>query len=162
MIIKIVSKIAFVIAQFALWFLCFFATSYAVEFAFMERYQQGDTANSSFQILVQDEHGIHTEWLTKRHDQQILVQQEQKGNGYRLRQIAPDTYELFADLDTAMMTQTYRIENNKQLIPLSFRMNSIGSMILVMPLSFVVWLLANLGWRLARNRLKNNRTAKLN
>lgn len=128
----------------------------------MERYQQGNAAHSSFQILVQDEHGIHTEWLTKWHDQQILVQQEQKGNGYRLRQIAPDTYELFADLDTAMMTQTYRIENNKELIPLSFRVNSIGSMVLVMPLSFLVWLLVNLGWWLVRNRLENNQTAKLN
>ena len=109
--VALVAVVLKLLAPIALWFACMAVAWFAVEFGSMERYSPEDKIHPAFQILVQDEHGIRPMRLEKWQGGQVLVRQEteyrdEDGSGHRLRRIAPDTYELFADLDTAMTTQT--------------------------------------------------------
>ena len=130
------------VAHCAFFVCCFIAARYAVEFGFMERYGQGDTVSPTFYVLVQDEHGIRPTRLANWQNTQTLVRQERRffredgEGGYRLRQIAPDTYELFTDFDTVMITQTYRLTPDNRVIPLSWRFFHAFSFILPVGLVF--------------------------
>ena len=61
--------------------------------------------------------------------------------GYRLRQIAPDTYELFTDFDIVMITQTYRLTPDNRVIPLSWRFFHAFSFIFILPVGLVFFTL---------------------
>ena len=141
----LVSAMLKLLAPILLWFVCMAAAWFVVEFGSMEHYSPGDKIHPAFQILVQDEHSIRPLRLENWQGRQVLVRQEteyrnEDGSGHRLRRIAPDTYKLFADLDTAMMTQTYRITPDNRVVPLSFRWRNIADVVLVFPLSLVFWL----------------------
>ena len=135
------------VAHCAFFVCCFIAAYYAVEFGLMERYGQGDTVSPTFYVLVQDEHGIRPTRLENWRNTQTLVRQDRRffredgEGGYRLRQIAPDTYELFTDLDTAMITQTYRLTPDNRVIPLSWRGFNAISFILILPVGLVFFTL---------------------
>ena len=163
--VALVAVVLKLLAPIALWFACMAVVWFAVEFGSMERYSPEDKIHPAFQILVQDEHGIRPMRLEKWQGGQVLVRQEteyrdEDGSGHRLRRIAPDTYELFADLDTAMMTQTYRITPDNRVVPLSFRWRNIADVVLVFPLSLVFWLCTK--WMfgmIRRKRPKKNQAA---
>lgn len=126
---------------------CFIAARYAVEFGFMERYAQGDTVSPTFYVLIQDEHGIRPTRLENWQNTQTLVRQERRffredgEGGYRLRLIAPDTYELFTDFDIVMITQTYRLTPDNRVIPLSWRSLNVFNFILILPVGLVFFTL---------------------
>ena len=144
-------------AHCAFFVCCFIAAYYAVEFGFMERYGQGDTVSPTFYVLVQDEHGIRPTRLANWQNTQTLVRQERRffredgQGGYRLRLIAPDTYELFTDFDIVMITQTYRLTPDNRVIPLSWRSLNVFNFILILPVGLVFF---TLGRWLARRMVR--------
>ena len=157
---RLVSAVLKLLAPIALWFACMAVAWFAVEFGSMEHYSLGDKIHPAFQILVQDERGILPIRLENWQGRQVLVRQEteyrnEDGSGHQLRRIASDTYELFANLDTAVITQTYRITPDNRVVPLSFRWRNIANVALIFPLSLVFWLCAK--WMFGMIRRKRQK-----
>ena len=67
---------------------------------------------------------------------------------FSLTPVAPDSFELFVNYDTAQFTQRYRITADGKVVPLSFKSWSAGHGFILFLLSFPLFAL--LKWLLRR------------
>lgn len=111
-------------------------------------YQPGDTPHHAFQVLLLQ--ADSTPSLAFLRDYQpgmplavgkSLHGQQQAGHFYKLTQTAANTYRLYADRDTFITTQHYRIDNNR-IVPLDFRWRTVSggfiAALLAIPLLWLV------------------------
>ncbi|PJK10691.1 hypothetical protein CO614_07775 [Lysobacteraceae bacterium NML120232] len=138
------------LAVLLLWFLTSIALLHLFERLTAERYAPGDAPHEQFQILVLQEDGQPALLALRnyRFDMQLARQDALSGRQgdhfFRLNQLDSDTWQLYADRDTFITTQRYRIEGG-QLMPLAFRWRNVGhgfiAFIIALPL---LWLLKRL------------------
>ncbi|ULJ68782.1 hypothetical protein MIS45_08340 [Wielerella bovis] len=99
-------------------------------------YQRGDVLDERFRVLAVMEQGeIYSVKLTQfaeRHDwhlQRTAIEHGQRGDFYyKLTSIEPDIFELYLDLDTAVLQTRYRMTADNRVEPMMFQVvYSIGT-----------------------------------
>lgn len=123
---RFVLKLLRIFSALAAWVLCVWLTNTALSLMTVRHFSAGDVPDRYFPVLVQDKQAqlYVKDWERLSNQRYQPVRDEVKyrgGENYaHLRQIGADTYELFADLDTAIITTRYRIRNGR-VEPLYFR-----------------------------------------
>ena len=123
-------------------------------------YAEGDEISSLFAVAVRNAQGeIQAQPLNRWKSGETLVREDtvlrdREGVYLQLTRLPPDTFELFYAsnrLDAnAFMTARYRIAANNKVIPVSFKVWSVGHGFWALLLSFPVFLLVK---RLVLRRL---------
>ena len=148
------------ILNFALWLAIFMALGWGIRNRPAQPYAEGDEISSLFAVAVRNAQGeIQAQPLNRRKSSEILVREDtvlrdREGIYLQLTRLPPDTFELFYAsnrLDAnAFMTARYRIAANNKVIPVSFKVWSVGHGFWALLLSFPVFLLVK---RLVLRRL---------
>jgi len=137
--------------HFALWLAIFMALAWGIRHRPAQQYAEGDEISPLFAVAVrnaQDE--IQAQPLNRRKNSETLVREDtvlrdREGIYLQLTRLPPDTFELFYAsnrLDAnAFMTARYRIAADNKVIPVSFKVWSVGHGFLAFLLSFPVFLL---------------------
>ena len=133
------------ILNFALWLAIFMALGWGIRNRPAQPYAEGDEISSLFAVAVRNAQGeIQAQPLNRRKSSEILVR-DREGIYLQLTRLPPDTFELFYAsnrLDAnAFMTARYRITSDNKVIPVSFKVWSVGHGFLAFLLSFPVFLL---------------------
>ena len=139
------------ILNFALWLAIFMALGWGIRNRPAQPYAEGDEISSLFAVAVRNAQGeIQAQPLNRRKSSEILVREDtvlrdREGIYLQLTRLPPDTFELFYAsnrLDAnAFMTARYRITADNKVIPVSFKVWSVGHGFLAFLLSFPVFLL---------------------
>ena len=146
--------------HFALWLAIFMALAWGIRHRPAQQYAEGDEISPMFAVAVRNAQGeIEPRQLNRWKSGEILVREDtvlrdREGIYLRLTRLPPDTFELFYAsnrLDAnAFMTARYRIAANNKVIPVSFKVWSVGHGFWALLLSFPVFLLVK---RLVLRRL---------
>ena len=139
------------ILNFALWLAIFMALGWGIRNRPAQPYAEGDEISSLFAVAVRNAQGeIQAQPLNRRKSSEILVREDtvlrdREGIYLQLTRLPPDTFELFYAsnrLDpNAFMTARYQITADNKVIPVSFKVWSVGHGFLALLLSFPVFLL---------------------
>ena len=139
------------ILNFALWLAIFMALGWGIRNRPAQPYAEGDEISSLFAVAVRNAQGeIEPRQLNRWKSGETLVREDtvlrdREGIYLRLTRLPPDTFELFYAsnrLDAnAFMTARYRIAADNKVIPVSFKVWSVGHGFLAFFLSFPVFLL---------------------
>ena len=145
--------------HFALWLAIFMALAWGIRHFPAQLYAEGDEISSLFAVAVRNAQGeIEPRQLNRWKSGETLVREDtvlrdREGIYLQLTRLPPDTFELFYAsnrLDAnAFMTARYRIAADNKVIPVSFKVWSVGHGFLALFLSFPVFLLVK---RLALRR----------
>lgn len=137
--------------HFALWLAIFMALAWGIRHRPAQQYAEGDEISPMFAVAVRNAQGeIEPRQLNRWKSGEILVREDtvlrdREGIYLRLTRLPPDTFELFYAsnrLDAnAFMTARYRITADNKVIPVSFKVWSVGHGFLALFLSFPVFLL---------------------
>lgn len=135
------------LAVLLLWLLTSIALLHLFERLTAERYAPGDAPNAQFQILVLQEDGkpallaLRNYRLGMQLAQQDGLSGRQGDHFFKLKQLNSETWQLYADRDTFISTQRYRVEGG-QVTPLTFRWRNVGhgfiAFIIALPLLWVL------------------------
>lgn len=146
--------------HFALWLAIFMALAWGIRHFPAQLYAEGDEISSLFAVAVRNAQGeIEPRQLNRWKSGETLVREDtvlrdREGIYLQLTRLPPDTFELFYAsnrLDAnAFMTARYRIAADNKVIPVSFKVWSVGHGFLALFLSFPVFLLVK---RLGSRRL---------
>ena len=146
--------------NFALWLAIFMALAWGIRHRPAQQYAEGDEISSLFAVAVRNAQGeIEPRQLNRWKSGETLVREDtvlrdREGIYLQLTRLPPDTFELFYAsnrLDAnAFMTARYRITADNKVIPVSFKVWSVGHGFLALFLSFPVFLLVK---RLVLRRL---------
>ena len=133
------------ILNFALWLAIFMALAWGIRHRPPKPYAEGAEISSMFAVAVRPAQGdIHARPLNRSNSSETLVR-DREGIYLQLTRLPPDTFELFYAsnrLDAnAFMTARYRITSDNKVIPVSFKVWSVGHGFLAFLLSFPVFLL---------------------
>lgn len=133
------------ILNFALWLAIFMALAWGIRHRPAKPYAEGDEISSMFAVAVRNAQGeIQARPLNRWKSSETLVR-DREGIYLQLTRLPPDTFELFYAsnrLDAnAFMTARYRITSDNKVIPVSFKVWSVGHGFLAFLLSFPVFLL---------------------
>ena len=133
------------ILNFALWLAIFMALGWGIRNRPAQPYAEGDEISSMFAVAVRNAQGeIQARPLNRWKSSETLVR-DREGIYLQLTRLPPDTFELFYAsnrLDAnAFMTARYRITSDNKVIPVSFKVWSVGHGFLAFLLSFPVFLL---------------------
>ena len=145
--------------NFALWLAIFMALAWGIRHFPAQQYAEGDEISPLFAVAVRNAQGeIQAQPLNRWKSSETLVREDtvlrdREGIYLQLTRLPPDTFELFYSsnrLDAnAFMTARYRITADNKVIPVSFKVWSVGHGFLALFLSFPVFLLVK---RLALRR----------
>ena len=151
--------------HFALWLAIFMALGWDIRHFPAQQYAQGDEISSLFAVAVRNAQGeIQAQPLNRWKSSETLVREDtvlrdREGVYLQLTRLPPDTFELFYAsnrLDAnAFMTARYRITADNKVIPVSFKVWSVGHGFLALLLSFPVFVLVKRlmsRWRLGRKK----------
>ena len=137
--------------HFALWLAIFMALAWGIRHRPAQPYAEGDEINPLFAVAVRNAQGeIQAQPLNRRKSSETLVREDtvlrdREGIYLQLTRLPPNTFELFYAnnrLDAnAFMTTRYRITADNKVIPVSFKVWSVGHGFLAFLLSFPVFLL---------------------
>ena len=137
--------------NFALWLAIFMALAWGIRHFPAQQYAEGDEISSMFAVAVRNAQGeIQAQPLNRRKSSETLVREDtvlrdREGVYLQLTRLPPDTFELFYAsnrLDAnAFMTARYRIAADNKVIPVSFKVWSVGHGFLALLLSFPVFVL---------------------
>lgn len=137
--------------NFALWLAIFMALAWGIRHRPAQPYAEGDEISSLFAVAVRNAQGeIQAQPLNRLKSGETLVREDtvlrdREGIYLQLTRLPPDTFELFYAsnrLDAnAFMTARYRIAADNKVIPVSFKVWSVGHGFLALFLSFPVFLL---------------------
>ena len=137
--------------HFALWLAIFMALGWGIRNRPAQQYAEGDEISSLFAVAVRNAQGeIQAQPLNRWKSGETLVREDtvlrdREGIYLQLTRLPPDTFELFYAsnrLDAnAFMTARYRIAADNKVIPVSFKVWSVGHGFLALFLSFPVFLL---------------------
>lgn len=137
--------------HFALWLAIFMALGWGIRNRPAQQYAEGDEISSLFAVAVRNAQGeIEPRQLNRWKSGETLVREDtvlrdREGIYLQLTRLPPDTFELFYAsnrLDAnAFMTARYRITADNKVIPVSFKVWSVGHGFLALFLSFPVFLL---------------------
>ena len=137
--------------HFALWLAIFMALAWDIRNRPAQPYAEGDEISPMFAVAVRNAQGeIQAQPLNRWKSSKTLVREDtvlrdREGIYLQLTRLPPDTFELFYAsnrLDAnAFMTARYRIAADNKVIPVSFKVWSVGHGFLALFLSFPVFLL---------------------
>ena len=147
--------------NFTLWLAIFMALGWGIRHFPAQQYAEGDETSPMFAVAVRNVQGeIQAQPLNQWKSSETLVREDtvlrdREGIYLRLTRLPPDTFELFYAsnrLDAnAFMTARYRIAADNKVIPVSFKVWSVGHGFLAFLLSFPVFVLVR--WLISRRRL---------
>ena len=136
---------------FALWLAIFMALAWGIRHRPAQPYAEGDEISPMFVVAVRNAQGeIQAQPLNQWKSGETLVREDtvlrdREGIYLQLTRLPPDTFELFYAnnrLDAnAFMTARYQITADNKVIPVSFKVWSVGHGFLAFLLSFPVFLL---------------------
>ena len=139
------------VLHFALWLAIFMALAWGIRHRPAQPYAEGDEISPLFAVAVRNAQGeIQAQPLNRWKSGETLVREDtmlrdREGIYLQLTRLPPDTFELFYAnnrLDAnAFMTARYRIAADNKVIPVSFKVWSVGHGFLAFLLSFPVFLL---------------------
>lgn len=139
------------VLNFALWLAIFMALGWGIRNRPAQPYAEGDEISSLFAVAVRNAQGeIEPRQLNRWKSGETLVREDtvlrdREGIYLQLTRLPPDTFELFYAsnrLDAnAFMTARYRITADNKVIPVSFKVWSVGHGFLAFLLSFPVFVL---------------------
>ena len=137
--------------NFTLWLAIFMALAWGIRHRPAQPYAEGDEISSLFAVAVRNAQGeIEPHQLNRWKSGETLVREDtvlrdHEGIYLQLTRLPPDTFELFYAsnrLDAnAFMTARYRITADNKVIPVSFKVWSVGHGFLALFLSFPVFVL---------------------
>ena len=137
--------------HFALWLAIFMALAWGIRHFPAQLYAEGDEISSLFAVAVRNAQGeIEPRQLNRWKSSETLVREDtvlrdREGIYLQLTRLPPDMFELFYAsnrLDAnAFMTARYRIAADNKVIPVSFKVWSVGHGFLALLLSFPVFML---------------------
>ena len=146
---------------FTLWLAIFMALAWGIRHRPAQLYAEGDEISPMFAVAVRNMQGeIQAQPLNRRKSSETLVREDtvlrdREGIYLQLTRLPPDTFELFYAsnrLDAnAFMTARYRIAADNKVIPVSFKVWSVGHGFWAFLLSFPVFVLVR--WLISRRRL---------
>ena len=146
--------------HFALWLVIFMALAWGIRHRPAQPYAEGNEISPLFAVAIRNAQGeIQAQPLNQWKSGETLVREDtvlrdREGIYLQLTRLPPDTFELFYAsnrLDAnAFMTARYRIAANNKVIPVSFKVWSVGHGFWALLLSFPVFLLVK---RLVLRRL---------
>ena len=147
--------------NFTLWLAIFMALGWGIRNRPAQQYAEGDEISSLFAVAVRNAQGeIQAQPLNRWKSGETLVREDtvlrdREGIYLQLTRLPPDTFELFYAsnrLDAnAFMTARYRIATDNKVIPVSFKVWSVGHGFLAFLLSFPVFALVR--WLISRRWL---------
>lgn len=156
-----IAQTASLALHFALWLAIFMALALGIRNRPAQQYAQGDEISPMFAVAVRNAQGeIQAQPLSRWKSSETLVREDtvlrdREGIYLQLTRLPPDTFELFYAnnrLDAnAFMTARYRIAADNKVIPVSFKVWSVGHGFLAFLLSFPVFLLVR--WLMLRRWL---------
>ena len=131
---------------FALWLAIFMALAWGIRHRPTRPYAEGDEISPMFAVAVRNAQGeIQAQPLNRWKSSETTVLRDREGIYLQLTRLPPDTFELFYAsnrLDAnAFMTARYQIAADNKVIPVSFKVWSVGHGFLAFLLSFPVFLL---------------------
>jgi len=137
--------------HFALWLAIFMALAWGIRHRPAQQYAEGDEISPMFAVAVRNVQGeIQAQPLNQWKSSETLVHEDtvlrdREGIYLQLTRLPSDTFELFYAnnrLDTnAFMTARYRITADNKVIPVSFKVWSVGHGFWAFLLSFPVFVL---------------------
>ena len=137
--------------HFALWLAIFMALAWGIRHRPAQPYAEGDEISPMFAVAVRNAQGeIEPRQLNQWKSGETLVREDtvlrdREGIYLQLTRLPPDTFELFYAsnrLDpNAFMTARYQITADNKVIPVLFKVWSVGHGFLAFLLSFPVFLL---------------------
>ena len=146
--------------HFALWLVIFMALAWGIRHRPAQPYAEGNEISPLFAVAIRNAQGeIQAQPLNQWKSGETLVREDtvlrdREGIYLQLTRLPPDTFDLFYAsnrLDAnAFMTARYRIAANNKVIPVSFKVWSVGHGFWALLLSFPVFLLVK---RLVLRRL---------
>ena len=146
-----IAKTVSLTLHFALWLAIFMALGWGIRNRPAQPYAEGDEISPMFAVAVRNAQGeIEPRQLNRWKSGETLVREDtvlrdREGIYLQLTRLPPDTFELFYAsnrLDAnAFMTARYRITADNRVIPVSFKVWSVGHGFLALFLSFPVFLL---------------------
>ena len=153
-----IAKTVSLTLHFALWLAIFMALAWGIRHRPAQPYAEGDEISSLFAVAVRNAQGeIQARPLNQWKSGETLVREDtvlrdREGIYLQLTRLPPDTFELFYAsnrLDAnAFMTARYRIAADNKVIPVSFKVWSVGHGFLAFLLSFPVFVLVR--WLISR------------
>ena len=118
-------------------------------------YTQGDEISPMFTIVIRNPQGdVLPKPLHNWQSNETLVREasyirnDDNGRFFTLTQIAPDTFQLQVNYETAEFTQQYRITADNKIVPLSFKSWNVGHAFILFILSFPLFALLKRLFRL--------------
>ena len=146
-----IAQTASLALHFTLWLAIFMALAWGIRHRSAQPYAEGDEISPMFAVAVRNTQGdIQAQPLNQWKSGETLVREDtvlrdREGIYLQLTRLPPDTFELFYAsnrLDAnAFMTARYRIAADNKVIPVSFKVWSVGHGFLALFLSFPVFLL---------------------
>ena len=146
-----IAKTVSLTLHFALWLAIFMALAWGIRHRPAQQYAEGDEISPLFAVAVRNAQGeIQAQPLNRWKSGETLVREDivlrdREGIYLQLTCLPPDTFELFYannQLDAnAFMTARYRIAADNKVIPVSFKVWSVGHGFLAFLLSFPVFVL---------------------
>ena len=137
--------------HFALWLAIFMALAWGIRHRPAQQYAEGDEISSLFAVAVRNAQGeIQAQPLNRLKSSETLVREDtvlrdREGIYLKLTHLPPDAFELFYAsnrLDAnAFMTARYQITADDKVIPVSFKVWSVGHGFWAFLLSFPVFVL---------------------
>lgn len=156
-----IAQTASLALHFTLWLAIFMALAWGIRHRSAQPYAEGDEISPMFAVAVRNTQGdIQAQPLNQWKSGETLVREDtvlrdREGIYLQLTRLPPDTFELFYAsnrLDAnAFMTARYRITADNKVIPVSFKVWSLGHGFLAFLLSFFVFALVR--WLISRRWL---------
>ena len=147
--------------HFTLWLAILMALAWGIRHRPAQQYTEGNEISPLFAVAIRNTQGeIQAQPLNQWKSNETLVREDtvlrdREGIYLQLTRLPPDTFELFYAsnrLDAnAFMTARYRIAADNKVIPVSFKVWSVGHGFLAFLLSFPVFMLVR--WLISRRRL---------
>ena len=160
-----IAKTVSLTLHFALWLAIFMALALGIRHRPAQPYAEDDEISPLFAVAVRNAQGeIQAQPLNRWKSSETLVREDtvlrdREGIYLRLTRLPPDTFELFYAsnrLDpNAFMTARYQITADNKVIPVSFKVWSVGHGFLAFLLSFPVFVLVR--WLISRRRLSRKK-----
>lgn len=142
-------------AHLAAWYALMLAMAWGFRQLPAQPYAQGDEISPMFTILIRNPQGdVLPKPLHNWQSNETLVREasyirnDDNGRFFTLTQIAPDTFQLQVNYETAEFTQQYRITADNKIVPLSFKSWNVGHAFILFILSFPLFALLKRLFRL--------------
>ena len=156
-----IAQTASLALHFTLWLAIFMALAWGIRHRSAQPYAEGNEISPMFAVAVRNTQGdIQAQPLNQWKSGETLVREDtvlrdREGIYLQLTRLPPDTFELVYArnrLDAnAFMTARYRITADNKVIPVSFKVWSLGHGFLAFLLSFFVFALVR--WLISRRWL---------